>query len=155
MEEVARQLSLLNENNVTITRRLDRIDQGFVDINRRLDNLERTRTGNEYRVSNHDEIISEIRNIRAEMNRHKAQNQWSTESQDPREGGDERTHSITNKRILSLERAMDEKNKHLRAIDHKIASLRNQRNSSSVNVAFDNAPGDVIALREIAPTQRG
>ena len=151
MEEVARQLSLLNENNATITRRLDRIDQkydqGFLDINRRFDDLER-------RVSNQDDIISEVRNNCADLNIN-AQSQRRTESQDIREGKDERTSSIVNKRFLSLERAMDEKSRYLRIIDRKIASLRNPRLSSSLNVTFDNAPSDVIALREIAPIQRG
>ena len=144
MEEVARQLSLLNENNATITRRLER---GFLDINRRFDDLER-------RVSNQDDIIAEVRNNCADLNIN-AQSQRRTESQDTREGKDERTSSIVNKRFLSLERAMDEKSRYLQIIDRKIASLRNPRLSSSVNVAFDNAPGDVIALREIAPIQRG
>ena len=56
---------------------------------------------------------------------------------------------------LSLERAIDEKDRDLRAIYRRIASLENPRNASMVNAAFENAPGESIALREIAPIERG
>ena len=150
MEEDVSQLSI-------ITRRLDQIDQGIVNINRRLTENERRVSNNEERVIHQNNIISEMVNKCTEMNRQNAQSERSNNSQDDRIEEDKRMHSIINRRFLTLERAIDERSRHLRAIDRKINSLGNPRiassvNASSVNMVFNSVPGDVIALREI---QRG
>ena len=148
-----------NDNIVIITRRLHRIEMSIVDNNREIADLRRRFTEYEERVTSNDGIIPEMMNRRAKINN--TLRRGSIDSQAIRNEDDEQTHPIINKRVLTFERGIGESSRHLRAIHRRTASLGNLRNASQVNVAFDNAPGDVnasgdviapadfIALREI------
>ena len=57
------------------------------------------------------------------------------------------SNSMKNKRLFSSEKEIGE--------NSKATSRRNPPNASSVNIAFDNAAGDGIALREIALIPNG
>ena len=67
----------------------------------------------------------------------------------------ENNNSIMNKRFMSLESAIGENSKHLKSIGHKLDCRGIPENASSVNIAFNDAPGDGTVLREIALTQGG
>ena len=145
-------MSILNDNIVNITRRLDQVER---DINVRFSCLEERVSDNEMRVTNsgektayHDDVMSLLVSRVAEINVNNGQ-------QDTREGKRIRPYSIINKRLLSLERATDEKTRHLRLIDRKIVSLENATNTSSMHVNVRSVPSNSIAMKDVVQMSRG
>ena len=145
-------MSILNDNIVNITRRLDQVER---DINVRFSCLEERVSDNEMRVTNsgekianHDEVMSLLVSRVAEINVNNGQ-------QDTKGVERIRTCSIINKRLLSLERATDEKTRHLRIIDRKIVSLVNATNTSSMHVNVRSVPSNSIAMKDVVQMSRG
>ena len=170
MERVFDQLSSLNENMSIISKRLNEIDATFnwrfAKIECRVADIDGIIAKMKDKGSNiSDGIVSKMHGQYVNMNNNKESIEEeiinsdklpaSIESHDIRRGALEKIDSTMNKRFLSLERAVDEKNRYLKSMDRRIVILENATNESTVNIAFDNASIDNIGLREIASTSRG
>ena len=61
---------------------------------------------------------------------------------------------IINRRFDQIEQGIADLNRRFAYLERRLF-VNEVRNASLVNLAFDNSPDDVIALREISPNSRG